>query len=363
LATEISKEYENHLVLELVGPQNSNLHVLESKLDVSINVHGNIIYISGDKYAVNIASNVLDDIKAKLSEGLEIDEAEVEASIRMLSEGKEIKETQKQASALDVIEKEYMHKKDKHKNGKKGNNAMNQNNENNGEINHRVMLKTHKKHITPRTPTQALYMEAMAENRMVFGIGPAGTGKTYLAVAKAVTLLVSGQVDRIILTRPAVEAGEHLGFLPGDLKEKVDPYLRPLHDALSDMLPKEEADKYLESDLIEVAPLAFMRGRTLSNCVAILDEAQNTTPVQMKMFLTRLGENASMVITGDMSQADLPSGQISGLRDAHDTLQGVKGISFVHFSETDVVRHELVSRIINAYNKRERRLRGDAEVK
>lgn len=354
-AKEISKEYDNHLILELVGPQNSNIHVLENKLDVSINVHGNVIYISGDEYAVNTASDVLDDVKDKLSEGLEIDEAEVEASIRMISESKEIGKTSKQDTALDVIEKEYMHKK--------GHNKMNKTNEDNGEVNHRIMLKTHKKHITPRTSTQALYMEAMAENRMVFGIGPAGTGKTYLAVAKAVTLLVSGQVDRIILTRPAVEAGEHLGFLPGDLKEKVDPYLRPLHDALSDMLPKEEADKYLESDLIEVAPLAFMRGRTLSNCVAILDEAQNTTPVQMKMFLTRLGENASMVITGDMSQADLPSGQISGLRDAHDTLQGVKGISFVHFSETDVVRHELVSRIINAYNKRERRLRGDAEVK
>ncbi|MCP4395323.1 MAG: PhoH family protein [Alphaproteobacteria bacterium] len=324
-----------------------------------------MIYISGDENGVDTACVVLDDMRNKLDDGLEIDEAEVEASIRMIGDNKASTPT----TVFDVIEKKYMHKnKNKKQNGKQGHKKMNGENgnesgsDNGNGTHHRVMLKTHKKHITPRTPAQAEYMEAMAENKMVFGIGPAGTGKTYLAVAKAVTLLVSGQVDRIILTRPAVEAGEHLGFLPGDLKEKVDPYLRPLHDALSDMLPKDEADKFLESDVIEVAPLAFMRGRTLSNCVAILDEAQNTTPVQMKMFLTRLGENASMVITGDMSQADLPSGQVSGLRDAHDTLQGVEGISFVHFTETDVVRNKLVSKIINAYNKRDRRLRGDEKA-
>ncbi len=195
-------------------------------------------------------------------------------------------------------------------------------------------------------------MEALAAHEMVFGVGPAGTGKTYLAVAQAVAMLQAGKVDRIVLSRPAVEAGERLGFLPGDLKEKVDPYLRPLYDALNDLLPGGQLDKRMANGEIEVAPLAFMRGRTLAHCYAILDEAQNTTSVQMKMFLTRMGEGTRMVIAGDLSQIDLPAGTRSGLRDALDTLEGVPGIGVVRFDRRDVVRHPLVARIVEAYEQR-----------
>ncbi len=191
----------------------------------------------------------------------------------------------------------------------------------------------------------------------MFGIGPAGTGKTYLAVAKAVEMLAKGDVDRIILTRPAVEAGEQLGFLPGDMREKVDPYLRPLYDALHDMLPGDQVAKRMDADEIEVAPLAFMRGRTLANAFVILDEAQNTTAVQMKMFLTRLGANARMVVTGDLSQVDLPRGTRSGLRDSLEVLKGLEGAAFIRFTEADVVRHPLVTRIVRAYDAVERRRR------
>ena len=194
----------------------------------------------------------------------------------------------------------------------------------------------------------------MRAHELVFGLGPAGTGKTYIAVAVAVSMYLSGQVDRIILSRPAVEAGERLGFLPGDIKEKVDPYLRPLYDALNDMLPTDTVLKRLESGEIEIAPLAFMRGRTLANAIVILDEAQNTTPVQMKMFLTRLGENSRMVVTGDLSQIDLPIGARSGLAEAVETLQNMKGAAFVHFTNDDVVRNPLVTRIVRAYEKREK---------
>jgi phosphate starvation-inducible protein PhoH and related proteins len=194
-------------------------------------------------------------------------------------------------------------------------------------------------------------------------LGPAGTGKTYLAVATAVDLMMSGAVERIVLSRPAVEAGERLGFLPGDLREKVDPYLRPLYDALYDMLPGEQVMKRLASGEIEIAPLAFMRGRTLANAFVILDEAQNTTPMQMKMFLTRLGENARMAVTGDLSQIDLPGGAQCGLRDALDTLEGVDGIAVIEFSDTDVVRHALVARIVRAYDQRERKRQTAAKAK
>ena len=196
-------------------------------------------------------------------------------------------------------------------------------------------------------------METLISHEMTFGVGPAGTGKTYLAVAQAVAMLQSGKVDRIILSRPAVEAGERLGFLPGDMKEKVDPYLRPLYDALNDMLPGDNMLKRMATGEIEVAPLAFMRGRTLAHAFVILDEAQNTTPVQMKMFLTRMGEGTRMVITGDLTQIDLPAGQRSGLRDALDTLEGVAGIGVVRFDKRDVVRHPLVARIVDAYDQRD----------
>jgi phosphate starvation-inducible PhoH-like protein len=212
-----------------------------------------------------------------------------------------------------------------------------------------------RRNIVPRTPAQADYIDAMHANELVFGLGPAGTGKTYLAVATAVAMLRAGQVDRIILSRPAVEAGERLGFLPGDIREKVDPYLRPLYDALYDMLPGDQVIKRLASGEIEVAPLAFMRGRTLAHAFVILDEAQNTTSVQMKMCLTRLGEGSRMVVTGDLSQVDLPGGVRSGLTDAVEALDGVDGVAFVRFSTADMVRHPLVTRVVRAYDEAERR--------
>ena len=212
-----------------------------------------------------------------------------------------------------------------------------------------LTLNTKKRQIRPRTATQGAFIEAMNSHDMVFGLGPAGTGKTFLAVAKAVSEMLVGNVDRIILTRPAVEAGENLGFLPGDLKDKIDPYLRPLYDALYEMLPADMVDKKLESGEIEIAPLAYMRGRTLSHAVVILDEAQNTTGMQMKMFLTRLGEGSRMIINGDLTQTDLPRGVVSGLIEATRILKNVPEISFVEFSEKDVVRHGLVSKIVKAY--------------
>ena len=212
-----------------------------------------------------------------------------------------------------------------------------------------LVLNTKKRQIRPRTATQGAFIEAMNSHDMVFGLGPAGTGKTFLAVAKAVSEMLAGNVDRIILTRPAVEAGENLGFLPGDLKDKIDPYLRPLYDALYDMLPADVVDKKLESGEIEIAPLAYMRGRTLSHAVVILDEAQNTTGMQMKMFLTRLGEGSRMIINGDLTQTDLPRGVVSGLIEATRILKNVSEIGFVEFTEQDVVRHGLVSKIVKAY--------------
>ena len=214
-----------------------------------------------------------------------------------------------------------------------------------------LVLKTTLRHITSRTVNQSAFIEAMNTHDMVFGLGPAGTGKTFLAVAKAVSEMVANRVDKIILTRPAVEAGENLGFLPGDLKEKIDPYLRPLYDALYDMLPRDVVDKKIENGEIEIAPLAYMRGRTLSHAVVILDEAQNTTPMQMKMFLTRLGEGSKMIINGDLTQTDLPRGMTSGLVEAQRILSKIDEIAFVEFDERDVVRHGLVSKIVNAYAK------------
>ena len=217
-------------------------------------------------------------------------------------------------------------------------------------------IATWRRPIEARSPRQALYLDALADHELVFGLGPAGTGKTYLAVAVAVSMLKAGKVDRIILSRPAVEAGERLGFLPGDMKEKIDPYLRPLYDALYDMMPGDQVDRRLQAGEIEIAPLAFMRGRTLANSFIILDEAQNTTPTQMKMFLTRLGENSRMAVTGDPSQIDLPLGAKSGLNEAVDILRDVKGVTMVEFTDADVVRHPLVTRIVRAYNAHDPRL-------
>ncbi len=304
---------DNRLAMELFGSHHQNLARVEQVMGVAINARGNQVTISGEADAVDAAARVLDGLYARLEKGYEINGEEVEAVLRMA-----------QAPGGDIADAD-------------------------------LTIRTRKRHISPRSSGQADYLRAIDNAELVFGEGPAGTGKTYLAVAKGVEWLIKGSVDRIILSRPAVEAGEQLGFLPGDMREKVDPYLRPLYDALFDMLPETQVAKRLEKGEIEVAPLAFMRGRTLSNAFVILDEAQNTTAIQMKMFLTRLGENSSMVITGDLSQVDLPSGVRSGLRDAMETLTGVDGVSFITFTVTDVVRHPLVSRIVRAYGKVENR--------
>ena len=305
--------FNNQLLQQMVGPNDSNLKVIEETLNVEIGTFGNHINIKGSDENCKMAKEAIDSLYSKVSRGIEIGEQEVKAAIRL--------------SGADIGNSKQIDLND-------------------------IVLKTKKRHIYPRSQTQAKYILEMMDNELVFGLGPAGTGKTYLAVALAVTMMLEGTIDKIILSRPAVEAGENLGFLPGDLKDKVDPYLRPLYDALYEMLPAEQVDKKLAAGEIEIAPLAFMRGRTLSNAFVILDEAQNTTPMQMKMFLTRLGENSRMVVNGDLSQVDLPRGVVSGLRDALGTLKNIKGISSVAFSAEDVVRHGLVAKIVCAYENR-----------
>ncbi len=308
---------DNRLLSSLYGEHDRHLARIEQLLGVDIASRGNEVRIQGPHSAAEAARDALNALYAKLAKGLPIDLGEVEAAVRFTapSNGGTGERELFDADALAIA--------------------------------------TRKRRVAPRTATQGAYLKALKHNELVFGIGPAGTGKTYLAVAMAVDHLITGKVDRIILSRPAVEAGERLGFLPGDLKEKVDPYLRPLYDALHDMLPPDLVAKRLTSGEIEVAPLAFMRGRTLANAFAILDEAQNTTPMQMKMFLTRLGEGSRMVVTGDLTQIDLPPGQKSGLAEALDTLTGVPGIGITHFTGADVVRHPLVGRIVEAYRRRE----------
>jgi phosphate starvation-inducible PhoH-like protein len=309
---------DNALALQLFGPHNENLKRVERALGVSLQDVGNEVTVLGESAVVKTATGVLTGLYARLEDGREIDAQEVDAALRMVANG------DMDAADLDVS------------------------------------IKTRKRVISPRSPAQAAYLKAIDDNVLVFSLGPAGTGKTYLAVAKAVERLLRGDVDRIILSRPAVEAGEQLGFLPGDMREKVDPYLRPLYDALHDMMPSEQVAKCLESGDIEVAPLAFMRGRTLANAFVILDEAQNTTAVQMKMFLTRLGENARMVVTGDLSQVDLPRGIRSGLRDALDVLGHIEGVGVSYFDDRDVVRHHLVGKIVKAYDANDARRKAGA---
>jgi phosphate starvation-inducible PhoH-like protein len=313
---------DNMLLPQLFGERDRNLELIERQLDVSVVSRGNRLAISGPAANVEIARMALQSLYQRLQRGLEVDAAAVEAALRLAQ----------------------------HDGGKPG--AL----WDEGEE-----IRTRKRRIVPRGPRQAQYIKALRAHALVFGLGPAGTGKTYLAVAMAVDLLMSGAVERIILSRPAVEAGERLGFLPGDLREKVDPYLRPLYDALYDMLPGDQVMRRLETGEIEIAPLAFMRGRTLANAFVILDEAQNTTPGQMKMFLTRLGEHSRMAVTGDLSQIDLPPGTRSGLLDALETLAGIEGMARVDFTEADVVRHRLVSRIVAAYDRRDRE-RGTAHA-
>ncbi len=309
--TTISSEFaDNGLVQVLLGPNNANLDRIERQLGVALNARGNAVMISGTTESAGEARRILDGLYDLARRQGHLETADIDAAIRMVHHAP--------GSSAEQV------------------------------------LRTRKRHIAPRTPVQAQYMTAMAESDLVFGLGPAGTGKTYLAVAKAVTMMMAGEVDRLILSRPAVEAGERLGFLPGDLKEKVDPYLRPLYDALYDMLPGDQVMKKLASGEIEVAPLAFMRGRTLANSFIILDEAQNTTPVQMKMFLTRMGEHSRMVVTGDLSQVDLPPGQRSGLADALEVVEHIVGVSRIVFTDRDVVRHDLVTRIVQAYDRQGR---------
>ena len=311
---------DNTLLPVLFGEHDRHLSRIEQKLGVRLSSRGNRIAIQGPHSGREAARDALLALYDRLRRGLDVDMGEVDAAVRLAEAG--------EAGGNDT--------RDLFEGGD-------------------LTIRTRKRHVAPRTAAQATYLKALREKELVFGLGPAGTGKTYLAVAAAVRMLTAGKVDRIILSRPAVEAGERLGFLPGDLREKVDPYLRPLYDALHDMLPGDQVMKRITNGEIEIAPLAFMRGRTLAHSFVILDEAQNTTPVQMKMFLTRLGEGSRMAVTGDLSQVDLPTGARSGLLDAVETLSSVPTIGFVRFSEADVVRHSLVAEIVRAYDARDRR--------
>ena len=308
-------EFDNNLLLPLLfGDHDRNLVRMEKGLGVRVSSRGNRVSIAGEAHRVDAAHAALVTLYKRLERGDPLSRGDVDGAIRLAQADGE-PDPRLPLSDLPAI-------------------------------------RTRRGAVGPRSPGQATYMEMLGRHEMVFGVGPAGTGKTYLAVAQAVAMLQAGRVDRIVLSRPAVEAGERLGFLPGDLKDKIDPYLRPLYDALGDMMPGDQVARRMATGEIEVAPLAFMRGRTLSHAFVILDEAQNTTAVQMKMFLTRMGEGTRMVVTGDLSQVDLPAGQRSGLRDALDTLEGLAGIGVCRFDARDVVRHPLVAAIVGAYEQR-----------
>lgn len=309
---------DNQHLTALYGEGDFTLRALEEALGVSAISRGNTVSLSGSKRAVEAGRLILESLYGRLERGQALEPGDVEGAIRMVQGAKRGDDTE-------------------------------------ANLRGELAIPTRKKRVTPRSTGQAEYIRLLYEHELTFAIGPAGTGKTYIAVAMAVMYFMTHQVDRIVLSRPAVEAGEKLGYLPGDLKEKVDPYLRPLYDALYDMLPGDKVAKYLEEGVIEVAPLAYMRGRTLSNSFIILDEAQNATPAQIKMFLTRLGEGSRMAITGDPSQTDLPRGNPSGLMEAVQILRKVKGIGTVQFSDADVVRHPLAARIVNAYEQHEKK--------
>lgn len=305
---------DNRKLADVLGEFDANLALIEGKLGIKAVVHGNVVVLDGDKEACLLGKAVLDALYLRAKSGAAVSRGDVEGAISHLT---------------NVPAPVHAGSPD--------------------SCNLPGELKTRRRMVVARTPAQSTYIKALQSRDMVFGTGPAGTGKTYLAVAYAAGCLERGEVDRLILSRPAVEAGERLGFLPGDMKEKVDPYLRPLYDALYDVLSPDRVERGLETKAIEIAPLAFMRGRTLSHSVIILDEAQNCTAMQMKMFLTRLGEGSKMIITGDPSQVDLPAGQSSGLADALALLVDVEGIAHVGFTRADVIRHPLVGRIIEAY--------------
>lgn len=310
----------NRLLIDLCGEFDRNLAQIEHQLGIHILRRGNQLALVGPAGARGTAAAVLQQLYGRLETGRPIDAGEIDGAIRMMGDAGV-------PAPVSIDEQLEMFAAG------------------------RIEIRTRKKQVEPRTEAQKNYVKNLFQNELAFGIGPAGTGKTYLAVAVGVTMLIGGHVDKIVLSRPAVEAGERLGFLPGDMKEKVDPYMQPLYDALNDFLPAKQVEKLIAERRIEIAPLAFMRGRTLANAFVVLDEAQNATTMQMKMFLTRLGEGSRMVITGDRSQVDLPRGTTSGLIDAERILDGVKGVSFNYFTAKDVVRHPLVARIIEAYDR------------
>ena len=308
---------DNRLLIDLCGEFDRNLAQIEHKLGVHILRRGNQLAVVGTPDAQLQAAGLLHHLYQRLEQGKPIDGEEIDAALRMADFG---------TAGAGMDEQLEMFAAGQYE------------------------IRTRKKQVEPRTEAQKAYVKHLFQHELAFGIGPAGTGKTYLAVAVGVTMLIGGHVDKIILSRPAVEAGERLGFLPGDMKDKVDPYMQPLYDALNDFLPSKQLAKLMEEKRIEIAPLAFMRGRTLSSAFVVLDEAQNATTMQMKMFLTRLGQGSRMVITGDRSQVDLPRGMPSGLADAERILGGVDGISFNYFTAKDVVRHPMVAKIIDAYD-------------
>ena len=301
---------DNGLLAELCGQFDGNLAYIENSIEAELTHRGNVIRVIGDEKELGF--KILDVLYHRLLNGKSVSETEIDATLRQIDNlGNSNKNLQKNTPSYEI--------------------------------------KTRKKIVEARTEAQKKYIKSFINNEMVFGIGPAGTGKTYIAVAIAASRFIGGHVDKIILSRPAVEAGERLGFLPGDMKDKVDPYMQPLYDALNDFFPIKQLTRLLEDKQIEIAPLAFMRGRTLSNSFVVLDEAQNATAMQMKMFLTRLGEGSQMAITGDITQIDLQRGVLSGLKNAEALLKDVEGISFNYFTSKDVIRHKLVAKIINAY--------------
>ena len=311
-------KFEQNIYLSnLYGEFDKNIKILEKEIGVTIHPRGNLICLNGDLDAVNKAKFVIEKLYESAKKNNIIDYGEIKGILNMT--------------------KNIATQKDENKESEDGN----------------ILIKAGRKLLKPRSLKQTEYFKMVSSKEMVFCCGPAGTGKTYLAVAFAVSMLKAGQIEKIVLSRPAVEAGERLGFLQGDLKDKVYPFLRPIYDALNDMLPIGEVIKKIDNGSIEIAPLAFMRGRTLTNAFVIIDEAQNTTPVQMKMVLTRLGEDSRMIITGDLSQIDLPSGQLSGLSDAVNRLEMVKGIGIIRLSGEDIVRHSVVARILKAYETRQ----------
>ncbi len=309
---------DNRLLIDLCGEFDRNLADIEQKLSVQIMRRGNQLVAVGEEAQSKEAVAVLQALYERLESGKAVEPGDIDRELRM--GGSDKGTGSRSGDQLEMF-----------KGGA-------------------VEIKTRKKLVEPRTEAQKAYVKALFSKELAFGIGPAGTGKTYLAVAVGVSMFIEGHVDRIILSRPAVEAGEKLGYLPGDMKDKVDPYMQPLYDALNDFLPGKQLAKLIEEKRIEIAPLAFMRGRTLANAFVVLDEAQNATSMQMKMFLTRLGEGSRMVITGDRSQIDLPRGVTSGLHDAERLLKSIKDISFSYFTAKDVVRHPLVAAIIEAYD-------------